>query len=91
MKSANRNPLDINSINLNNNVSNNCGSPSVEIHNISMLNTTLNNHLYSGNIAARVKAENEKARKNTVNKKSQHFKARNLGNTCSAESLSYEY
>ena len=76
-------------------IQNDCDSPSIEIHklNISKSNTTLNNHLDSGNIATRVKAKNEKVRKNTntVHKKSQHFKARNLGNTCSAESLSYEY
>ena len=86
-------PIDINSRNLNNNVSNDCDSPSIEIHNTSMLNTTLDNHLDSGNIATRVRAKNEKARKNTVHKKSQHFNARNLGNTSSlslslSESLS---
>ena len=32
--------------------------------NIPMSNSTLNNHLDSGNIATRVKAKNEKARKN---------------------------
>ena len=53
--------IDINSININNNVPNDCGSPSIEIHNISMLNATLNNHLDSGNIATRVRAKNEKA------------------------------
>ena len=48
----------------------------------------------SGNIATRVRAKNEKARKNnTVHKKSQHFNTRNLGNTSSlslslSESLS---
>ena len=51
----------------------------------------LNNRLDSSNIATRVKAKNEKACKNTVHKKSQHFKARNLGNTSSSEPLSYEY
>ena len=81
----------MNSINLNNNVSNDCDFSSIEIHNIPMSNTTLNNHLDSGNIATIVKAKNEKARKITVHKKSQHFKARNLGNTSSSESLSYEY
>ena len=70
-------PIDINSINLNNSVSNDCDSPSIEIHNISMSNSILNNHLDSGNIATRVKAKNEKARKNTVHKKPQHFNARN--------------
>ena len=45
----------------------------------------------SGNIATRVRAKNEKAHKNTVHKKSQHFKARNLSNISSPESLSYEY
>ena len=53
----------------------------------------MDNHLASGNIATRVRAKNEKARKNTVHKKSQHFNARNLGNTSSlslslSESLS---
>ena len=85
--------IDINSIYLNNNVSNDCDSPSIEIHNTPMLNTTLDNHLDSGNIATRVRAKNEKARKNTVHKKSQHFNARNLSNTSSlslslSESLS---
>ena len=56
-----------------------------------MSNITLNNHLDSGNIATRVKANDEKARKNNVYKKSQHFKAQNLGNTSSSEPLSYEY
>ena len=58
-----------------------------------MLNTTLDDHLDSGNIATRVRAKNEKARKNTVHKKSQHFNARNLGNTSSlkATNLSYIY
>ena len=47
----------------------------------------------SGNIATRVRAKNEKARNNTVHKKSQHFNTRNLGNTSSlslslSESLS---
>ena len=37
----------------------------------------------SGNIATRVRAKNEKARKNTVHKKSQHSNTRNLGNTSS--------
>ena len=45
---------------------NDCGSPSIETHNISMSNITLNNHLDSSNIAARVKTKNEKARKKTV-------------------------
>ena len=57
-----------------------------------MSNTTLNNDLDSGNIATRVKAKNEKARKNTIHKKSQHFKARNpesIGNTSSSEPFSY--
>ena len=35
----------------------------------------------SDNIATRVRSKNEKARKNTVHKKSQHFKAQNLSNT----------
>ena len=47
----------------------------------------------SGNIATRVRAKNEKARKNTVHKKSQHFNTWNIGNTSSlslslSESLS---
>ena len=42
--------IDINSRNLNNNVSNDCDSPSIEVHNTPMLNTTLDNHLDSGNI-----------------------------------------
>ena len=76
-----------------NNVSNDCDSPSIEINNISMLNTTLNNYLDSGNIATRVRAKNETARKNTVHKKPQHFNARNLSNASSlslslSESLS---
>ena len=85
--------IDINSKNSTNNVSNDCDSPSIEIHNTPMLNTTLDNHLDSSNIATRVRAKNEKARKNTVHKKSQHFNTRNLGNTSSlslslSESLS---
>ena len=65
----------------------------IDNSNTPMLNTTLDNHLDSGNIATRVRAKNEKARKNTVHKKSQHFNARNLGNTSSlslslSESLS---
>ena len=85
--------IDINSRNLKNNVSNDYDSPSIEVHNTPMLNTTLDNHLDSGNIATRVRTKNEKARKNTVHKKSQHFYARNLGNTSSlslslSESLS---
>ena len=51
--------IDINSINLNNNASNDCDSSSIEIHNTSMLNTTLDNHLDSGNIATRVRAKNQ--------------------------------
>ena len=55
--------IDINSRNLNNNVSNDCDSPSIEVHNTPMLNTTLDNHSDSGNIATRVRAKNEKVRK----------------------------
>ena len=44
----------------------------------------------SDNIETRVRARNEKARKKTVHKKSQHFTARNLGNTSSSELFSYE-
>ena len=73
--------IGINSRNLNNNVSNDCDSPSIEVHNTPMLITTLDNHLDSGNIATRVRAKNEKARKNTVHKKSQYFNTRNLDNT----------
>ena len=83
--------IDINSINLNNHVSNDCDTSSNEIHNVSLSNTTSNSHFDSGNIATRVKAKNEEACKKTVHKKSQHFKARSLGNTFSSESLSYEY
>ena len=81
--------IDINSINFNNHISDDCESPSIEINHISLSNITSNNHLGSDNIATRVKAKNEKALKNTVHKKSQHFKARNLGNK--DEPLSYEY
>ena len=85
--------IDINLRTLPNNVSNDCDSPSIEVHNTPMLNTTLDYHLDSDNIATRVRAKDEKARKNTVHKKSQHFNARNLGNTSSlrlslSESLS---
>ena len=38
------------------------------IHNISPTNTTSDNHFDSGNIATRVKARNEKARKKTAHK-----------------------
>ena len=55
--------IDINSINLNNNGSNDCDSPSIEVHNTPMLNTTLDNHLDSGNIATRVRAKKEKVRR----------------------------
>ena len=55
--------IDMKSKNLNNNVSNDCDSPSIEVHNTPMLNTTLDNHLDSGNIATRVRAKNEKVRK----------------------------
>ena len=79
--------MDMNSINLNNNISNDFDFPSIEIHNIPMSNTTLNNHLDSGIIATRVKAKNEKARKNTVHKKSQHFNTSSLSLSLS-ESLS---
>ena len=85
--------IDINLRTLPNNVSNDCDSPSIEVHNTPMLNTTLDNHLDFGNIATRVRAKNEKARKNTIHKKPQHFNTRNLGNTSSlnlslSESLS---
>ena len=83
--------IDINSININNHVSDDCESPSIEINNISLSNITLNYHLGSDNMATRVKARNDKARKKKVHKKSQHCKARNLANTSSPESLSYEY
>ena len=55
--------IDINSRNLNNNVSDDCDFPSIEVHNTSMLNTTLDNHLDSGNIGTRVRAKNEKVRR----------------------------
>ena len=55
--------IDINIRNISNNVSNDCDSPSIEVHNTPMLNTTLDNHLDSGNIATRVRAKNEKVRK----------------------------
>ena len=84
-------PININSINLNNHVSNDCESSSNEIHNISPTDTTTDKHFGSGNIATRVKARNEKARRMTAHKQSQHLKARNLGNTSSSESPSYEY
>ena len=67
-------PIDINSINLNNNASNDCESPSG-----------------SDNIATRVRARNEKARKKKFHKKSQQYTDRNLDNTSSSESFSYEY
>ena len=60
--------IDINSINLNNHVSNDSDSPSIEINNISISNITLNNHLGSDNIATRVKARNEKAHMKKVHK-----------------------
>ena len=83
--------IDINPININNNVSNDCDSSSNEIHNISPTDITPDNHFGSGNIATRVKARNEEAHKKTVHKKLQHFKAWNLGNTPSSEPPSYEY
>ena len=83
--------IDINSIIINNNISNDCESPSNETHNISPIDTTSDKHFDSGNIATRVKARNEKARRKTAHKQSQHLKARNLGNTSSSESPSYEY
>ena len=49
------------------------------------------NHFSSSNIATRVKARNERARRKTAHKQSQHFKTRNLGNTSSSESPSHEY
>ena len=55
--------IDINLRTKPNNVSNDCDSPSIEVHNTPMLNTTLDNHLDSGNIATRVRAKNEKVRK----------------------------
>ena len=61
---------------------------------VSISDADINNIDYnSGNIATRVRAKNENARKNTVHKKSQHFNTRNLGNTSSlslslSESLS---
>ena len=61
--------IDINSIIINNNLSNDCESSSNEIHNISPTDTTSDNHFDSGNIATRVKARNEKARKKTATSK----------------------
>ena len=54
--------IDINLRTSSNNVSNDCDSPSIEEHNTPMLNTTLDKHLDSGNIATRVRAKNEKVR-----------------------------
>ena len=76
---------------INNNVSNDCKSSSNEIHNISLTDTTLDKYFDSGNIATRVRARNEKARRKIAHKQSQHLKAQNLGNTSSSESPSYEY
>ena len=70
--------IDINLRTSPNNVSNDCDSPSIEVHNTPMLNTTLDNHLDSGNIATRVRAKNEKARKNIVHETSQHFNTLNI-------------
>ena len=75
--------------NINNNVSNDCDSPSNEIHDISPMDTTPDNHYGSSNIATKVKARNEKARRKTAHKQSQHLKARNLSNMSSSESPSH--
>ena len=83
--------IDINSININNNVSHDYDSSSNEIRNIPPMDITPDNHYGSSNIATRVKARNERARRKTAHKQSQHFKTRNLGNTSSSESPSHEY
>jgi hypothetical protein len=49
------------------------------------------NHFGASNIATRVKARNEKARRKAAHKQPQHLKTRNLGNTSSSESPSHEY
>ena len=83
--------IDINSININNNVSHDYDSSSNEIRNIPPMDITPGNHYGSSNIATRVKARNERARRKTAQKQSQRLKTRNLGNTSSSESPSYEY
>ena len=83
--------IDINTININNNVSHDYESSSNEIRNISPMDIIPDNHFSSSNIATRVKARNERARRKTAHKQSQHFKTRNLGNTSSSESPSHEY
>ena len=55
--------IDIKSINLNNNVSNDRDSLSNEIHNISFSNTSSNNHSNPNSIATKLKARGKKARK----------------------------
>ena len=50
------------------------------------MDTTPDNHFGSSNIATRVKARDEKARRKAVHKQSQHLKTRDLGNTSSSES-----
>ena len=83
--------IDINTININNNVSHDYDSSSNEIRNIPPMDITPDNHFSSSNIATKVKARNERARRKTAHKQSQHFKTRNLGNTSSSESPSHEY
>ena len=83
--------IDINTININNNVSHDYDSSSNEIRNIPPMDITPDNHFSSSNIATRVKARNEKARRKIAHKQSQHFKTQNLGNTSSFESPSHEY
>ena len=56
-----------------------------------MMDITPDNHFSSSNIATRVKARNESARRKTAHKQSQHLKTRNLGNTSSSEPPSHEY
>ena len=73
--------IDINTTNINNNVSHDYDSSSNEIRNIPPMDITPDNHFGSSNIATRVKTRNEKARRKTAHKQSQYFKARNLGNT----------
>jgi hypothetical protein len=81
-----------------NNVDNNSNDVN-ESQTIDINSINLNNHASndcespsgSGNIATRVRARNEKARKKKVHKKSQNFTARNLDIMSSFASFSYEY
>ena len=60
--------IDINTININNNVSHDYESSSNEIRNISPMDIIPDNHFSSSNIATRVKARNERARRKTAHK-----------------------